>query len=66
MILSDLKAAFTGQYSIIKITESNSFETNETRLSFWRRMGFIEEKTSVRETDGRLLNLIHMCMALKE
>jgi GNAT superfamily N-acetyltransferase len=40
------------------------FEANEIGLSFWRRMGFIEEKTSVRETDGMLLNLIHMHMVL--
>lgn len=40
------------------------FEANEIGLSFWRRMGFIQEKTSVRETDGMLLNLTHMYRAL--
>lgn len=36
------------------------YEANKIGLAFWNRMGFIKEKVSARETDGKIYNLIEM------
>ena len=36
------------------------YEANEIGHAFWNRMGFIKEKVSTRETDGKIYNLIEM------
>ncbi len=36
------------------------YEANEIGYAFWNRMGFIKEKCSIRENDGKAYNLIHM------
>jgi GNAT superfamily N-acetyltransferase len=40
------------------------YEANETGLKFWNRMGFKQQSVSVREADGKPVNLIKMSLPL--
>ena len=36
------------------------YEANDIGYTFWKRMGFIKQKVTTREKDGKIYNLIHM------
>ncbi len=43
-----------------KVIKLCCYEANDIGYTFWKRMGFIKEKVSTRENDGKIYNLIHM------
>ncbi len=62
LISTFIEAARDNRFTEIKL---GCYETNEIGYSFWSRMGFVKERETIREVDGRELNLIVMHMLLQ-
>ena len=62
LINTFIESARDNEFTEIKL---GCYETNEIGYSFWSRMGFVKERETIREVDGRELNLIVMHMLLQ-
>jgi GNAT superfamily N-acetyltransferase len=61
IISAFIKCAQTIGFKEIRL---GCYEANETGLKFWNRMGFKQQSISVRESNGKPMNLITMGMPL--